>query len=193
MYTPAYKVVIVGDSSVGKSSLVDRIVLGRFNEGERSPTIGAAFMRVGYPRMSPRVYFELWDCAGQERYMSLTPMYFRRSSVVLLVYESGNRFSYTKATTVWYEELKKTITGDAPPLCILIENKSDIAEPDPEARVEAAQFATKNGMEYVRTSAKTGDGVDSLLKILAERVAGLPPIPVSTLRVAPTPSSKCAC
>ncbi len=87
----AYKIVLLGDTSVGKSSIATQYVRGSFNNYEE-PTIGAAFMCKNQDLMIDEKVvsckFEIWDTAGQERYKSLAPMYYRGAHVALIVYDT---------------------------------------------------------------------------------------------------------
>ena len=85
-----YKLVLLGDSAVGKSSLVLRFVRGQFFEYQES-TIGAAFLTQTVALNETTVKFEIWDTAGQERYHSLAPMYYRGAAAAIVVYDITNR------------------------------------------------------------------------------------------------------
>ena len=85
-----FKLVLLGDSAVGKSSLVLRFVRGQFFEYQES-TIGAAFLTQTVALNDTTVKFEIWDTAGQERYHSLAPMYYRGAAAALVVYDITNR------------------------------------------------------------------------------------------------------
>jgi len=91
-----YKLVLLGDSAVGKSSLVLRFVRGQFFEYQES-TIGAAFLTQTVALNETTVKFEIWDTAGQERYHSLAPMYYRGAAAAIVVYDITNRVSTTLA------------------------------------------------------------------------------------------------
>jgi small GTP-binding protein len=93
-----YKLVLLGDSAVGKSSLVLRFVRGQFFEYQES-TIGAAFLTQTVALNETTVKFEIWDTAGQERYHSLAPMYYRGAAAAIVVYDITNRVSTTRATS----------------------------------------------------------------------------------------------
>ncbi len=87
-----FKLVLLGDSAVGKSSLVLRFVRGQFFEYQES-TIGAAFLTQTVALNDTTVKFEIWDTAGQERYHSLAPMYYRGAAAAVVVYDITNRVS----------------------------------------------------------------------------------------------------
>ncbi|CAI5757900.1 unnamed protein product [Candida verbasci] len=111
---PTYKVVVLGESSVGKSSIVKRFTNNTFDI-HTSNTIGAAFITKEYiSKSNPNrsIKYEIWDTAGQERYRSLTPMYYRNSKVVLICFDLNN-FEYTLNTAkYWLQQLKLNRNND---------------------------------------------------------------------------------
>ncbi|PIO58398.1 Ras family protein [Teladorsagia circumcincta] len=90
--TCQFKLVLLGESAVGKSSLVLRFVKGQFHEYQES-TIGAAFLTQTVCLDDATVKFEIWDTAGQERYHSLAPMYYRGAQAAIVVYDITNQAS----------------------------------------------------------------------------------------------------
>lgn len=90
-----FKLVLLGESSVGKSSLVLRFVKGQFHEFQES-TIGAAFLTQTVQIDDTTVKFEIWDTAGQERYHSLAPMYYRGAQAAIVVYDISNKETFHK-------------------------------------------------------------------------------------------------
>ena len=109
-----YKLVLLGDSAVGKSSLVLRFVRGQFFEYQES-TIGAAFLTQTVALNETTVKFEIWDTAGQERYHSLAPMYYRGAAAAIVVYDITNRVSITLAprrAAQWRLQLLRVSSGE---------------------------------------------------------------------------------
>merc|ERR1711871_1001265 len=100
-----FKLVLLGDSAVGKSSLVLRFVRGQFFEYQES-TIGAAFLTQNVSLNDYTVKFEIWDTAGQERYHSLAPMYYRGAAAAVVVYDITNSDSFARAKS-WVKELQR--------------------------------------------------------------------------------------
>lgn len=103
-----FKLVLLGESAVGKSSLVLRFVKGQFHEYQES-TIGAAFLTQTVSMEDSEVKFEIWDTAGQERYNSLAPMYYRGAQAAIVVYDIMNQDSYQRAQT-WVSELQRKVS-----------------------------------------------------------------------------------
>lgn len=156
-----FKLVLLGESAVGKLSIVHRFVKNTF-DNMRESTIGAAFLTqlVTLPDTNTTVKFEIWDTAGQERYKSLAPMYYRNANAALCVYDVTSRASFAKAQE-WIKELQK----QAPEGIVigLVGNKVDLDERDVETS-EVAQYVdelNEAGGKVITAEclAKTGEGV----------------------------------
>merc|ERR1712166_1489947 len=119
-----FKLVLLGDSAVGKSSLVLRFVRGQFFEYQES-TIGAAFLTQNVSLNDYTVKFEIWDTAGQERYHSLAPMYYRGAAAAVVVYDITNADSFQRAKS-WVKELQRQ--GSPNIVIALAGNKYDLAQ-----------------------------------------------------------------
>ncbi len=119
-----FKLVLLGESSVGKSSLVLRFVKGQFLDFQDS-TIGAAFLTQTVCLNETTVKFEIWDTAGQERYHSLAPMYYRGAQAAIVVYDITNQDSFVRAKN-WVKELQRQ--GNPDIVIALAGNKVDLEE-----------------------------------------------------------------
>jgi len=139
-----FKLVLLGDTAVGKSCLVVRFVRDEFFEFQE-PTIGAAFLTQSVATGAATVKFEIWDTAGQERYRSLAPMYYRDS------------FNGAKS---WVKELQRR--GDPNAVIALAGNKADLQSKRKIDYQEAQQYAEENGIMHIETSAKNDTNVKSL-------------------------------
>jgi len=153
-----YKLVLLGDSAVGKSSLVLRFVRGQFFEYQES-TIGAAFLTQTVALNETTVKFEIWDTAGQERYHSLAPMYYRGAAAAIVVYDITNRDSFQRAKQ-WVKELQRQ--GNPNIVIALAGNKSDLNSKRKVEPEEAESYASDNGIFFMETSAKTATNVNEL-------------------------------
>ncbi|CCE86231.1 Piso0_005889 [Millerozyma farinosa CBS 7064] len=157
-----FKLVLLGESAVGKSSIVHRFVKNSFDD-MRESTIGAAFLTqsVKLPEKSATVKFEIWDTAGQERYKSLAPMYYRNANAALCVYDITSRSSFNRAQE-WIKELKKQAPENIT-IC-LVGNKTDMQEEREVNQEEVDEYITQLQNEGTilisgECSAKSGDGV----------------------------------
>ncbi|CCK69273.1 Rab family GTPase YPT52 KNAG_0C01600 [Huiozyma naganishii CBS 8797] len=173
-----FKLVLLGDSSVGKSSIVHRFVKDTFDE-LRESTIGAAFLSQtikveSEDQQEVVIKFEIWDTAGQERYKSLAPMYYRNANAALVVYDVTQEDSLNKAKA-WVEELKNKV-GDEDLVIFLVGNKVDLCEgsDNEDKRAVAAtlakQYAEDQGLMFDEVSAKTGHGVKEVFQAIGQRL-----------------------
>jgi len=169
-----FKLVLLGDTSVGKSSLVIRFVKGQFNDYQES-TIGAAFLSQIVRLDDATVKFEIWDTAGQERYHSLAPMYYRGAGAAIIVFDITSRSSFNRAES-WVKELQTQGNKDA--VIALAGNKVDRADDRQVSQEDAERFASANGIFYMETSAKENINVKELFMELARRVPKEAPVKV---------------
>merc|ERR1712216_671622 len=161
-----YKLVLLGDSAVGKSSLVLRFVRGQFFEYQES-TIGAAFLTQNVSLNDYTVKFEIWDTAGQERYHSLAPMYYRGAAAAVVVYDITNADSFQRAKS-WVKELQRQ--GSPNIVIALAGIKYDLAQKRKVDTSEASEYAKDNGLFFMETSAKTALNVEELFKAIAKKL-----------------------
>jgi small GTP-binding protein len=161
-----FKVVLLGESAVGKSSLVLRFVKREFHEFQES-TIGAAFLTQTIQIDDTTVKFEIWDTAGQERYHSLAPMYYRGAQAALIVYDLTARESFTKAQN-WVRELQRQANANI--VIALVGNKLDLANKRAVEHNEAKSYADENNLLFMETSAKTAVNVNEVFTAIATRL-----------------------
>ena len=102
-----FRLVLLGESAVGKSSLVQQFVEGQFDEFQPS-TIGAAFVSQTVSLEDRTVKFEIWDTAGQERFHSVTPIYWRGAQAAIVVYDITNADTFERAKS-WVKELQRQV------------------------------------------------------------------------------------
>ena len=144
------KLVLLGDTGVGKSAIVVRFVQGEFSN-ESKVTVGAAFLAkaLRIPEHGPdaAVKFEIWDTAGQERYASLAPLYYRGAGAAVMVYDITSTASFEKAR-FWVKELQKHASPNIN--MVLVGNKKDL---------EGRRAVTQRGRSGVRERERHGDGV----------------------------------
>jgi len=164
--TVQYKLVLLGETSVGKSSLVIRFVKGQFHEYQES-TIGAAFLTQTVVVGDYTVKFEIWDTAGQERYHSLAPMYYRGAAAAIVVYDITSAPSFGRAKT-WVKELQRQGSQDV--VIALAGNKVDRESERKVSADEARKYAEENGLAFIETSAKTNINVRELFLAIARKL-----------------------
>ena len=170
MATLQYKLVLLGASAVGKSSLVLRFVKGQFQEFQES-TIGAAFLTQQVTIQETTIKFEIWDTAGQERYHSLAPMYYRGAQAAVVVYDITSMESFERAKD-WVKELQRQ--GNPNVVIALAGNKLDMVETREVDRALGQNYADENGLIFTETSAKTAANVNELFVAIAEKLPKQP-------------------
>jgi len=160
------KLVLLGDTQVGKSSTVIRFVKNEFDQ-YRYPTIGATFLTQSVHLHDYTVKFEIWDTAGQEKYRSLAPLYYRGANAALIVYDITNKDSFEHAKN-WAKEVREREGGHV--VIGLAGNKVDLEGRRMVDKSEADAFSRKAGFVFRETSAKTGEGILEIFKSIAELV-----------------------
>uniref|UniRef100_A0A060TBQ5 ARAD1D33902p n=1 Tax=Blastobotrys adeninivorans TaxID=409370 RepID=A0A060TBQ5_BLAAD len=162
-----FKLVLLGESSVGKSSLVNRFAKDQFDEFRES-TIGAAFLtQTVQVDSNTTVKFEIWDTAGQERYKSLAPMYYRNANCAVVVFDITQESTLTRAKA-WVKELQHQANEDI--IIALAGNKLDL-ESDRKVDTSVAEsYAKEAGLIYFETSAKSGQNVTELFTAIAKKL-----------------------
>ncbi|KTW26581.1 GTP-binding protein ypt5 [Pneumocystis jirovecii RU7] len=161
------KLVLLGESAVGKSSLVLRFVKGQFDD-YRESTIGAAFLTQTLCLDETTVIkFEIWDTAGQERYRSLAPMYYRNADCAIVVYDITQTESLDKAKS-WVKELHRQACGNI--VIALAGNKADLASRRAVETSDAQAYAEEAGLIFFETSAKDAQNVNNLFQAIAKKL-----------------------
>lgn len=166
-----YKVTIIGQGGVGKSSIVDRVVRNYFNE-KTANTIGAAFSTITFKNHK----FQIWDTAGQERFKSLIPMYLRNSRIVLMVYDVTDEASLETIETHWLDFVKTNTRNSAIPCdIIVIGNKQDLDDGTRNAVVQPLIYHAQDLCEiyqlpHLLVSAKTGKNIDEIFPCILKLI-----------------------
>jgi Ras-related protein Rab-18 len=164
-YDHLVKILLVGDSGVGKSSLLARFISDSFDE--QSPTVGVDFKLKHVDVDGTRLKLTVWDTAGQERFRTLTSSYYRGAHGVVFVYDVTSRESFENARETWRKEVEMygTIANSVK---IVIGNKIDKEDERTVAREEGVAFAKEYGCLFLECSAKTkvrvAEAFDELVK-----------------------------
>lgn len=163
------KVVMVGESSVGKTSLTIRFTQNHFKENSAIATIGASFLSKTLDVTGKGlVKFNIWDTAGQEKYRSIAALYYRGVDCAVIVYDITNKESFIEAKDYWIQELKHMCADDGSGLqmCI-VGNKSDLDHLRQVPEEEGRELAEQYGALFFETSAKKGDNIGTAFMSLA--------------------------
>jgi small GTP-binding protein len=160
------KVVLLGSSGVGKSSLLYRYVTNGWDDDIQA-TLGAAFMDKQVTYKGRTMKFQIWDTAGQEKYAPLAQMYYRDCQVAILVYDCTNKQSYENLKN-WYVEICDKGPKDV--ILAVVGNKADLKEAKLIAEEEGKGFATDRRAIFAETSAKENQGVVELFNRISDEL-----------------------
>jgi small GTP-binding protein len=149
------KIVVVGDSGVGKTCFLIRFVR-EFFDGDSQPTLGVEFLTKIIQTERHRIQLQLWDTAGQELFRAVTRGYYRGSAGALVLFDVTSRDTFDNIGH-WMQDIKDVARSDV--VTLLIGNKADLADNRKISYAEADAFAKANGMIYFEASAKTGTNV----------------------------------
>ncbi|OAA44332.1 Small GTPase superfamily, Rab type [Metarhizium rileyi] len=151
-----FKVVLIGDSGVGKSNLLSRFTRNEFHLDSKS-TIGVEFATRSIQVDSKTIKAQIWDTAGQERYRAITSAYYRGAVGALLVYDITKHQTYENVTR-WLKELRDH--ADANIVIMLVGNKSDLRHLRAVPTEEGKAFASENHLSFIETSALDASNVE---------------------------------
>ncbi|KAL4645880.1 ras-related protein Rab-7L1 [Arapaima gigas] len=175
-----FKVLIVGDGHVGKTSLVHRYVEERFCKSYKS-TVGVDFALKVLPWSNTEtVRLQLWDIAGQERFTSMTRIYYKEASGCVLMFDVTDPSSFRNCRR-WKEDLdsKAQLLGSSPIPCILLANKCDLS-PWQVSRERVEMFSQASGfIGWMETSVKDNKNISESMRMLVENMMASRSIPMS--------------
>ena len=162
---PMLKVILIGDSAVGKSSIVCQLIERKFDES-REATIGAAYVSKTFDTQNGPVELHIWDTAGQERFRSIIPLYSRGCSAALVVFSVDSRDSFEHVTE-WISVLKETSSKNCK--VFIVCNKIDLGESPLVA--EAKKLANEYKVPFFVSTAKEYSSVEKMFQDIAEDMA----------------------
>ena len=163
------KIVLLGDVSVGKTSIASRYCKNSFNEHHINTSGGAYQQQKVVLGNGSMVKLHIWDTSGQERFRAMTNLYYRDAQVAILTYDITNESSFS-SIEFWIQELKYKVENENMILC-LVGNKCDVNSNERKITTQKGKnFAQDNNMIFFETSAKTGEGVKDLFVTIANKV-----------------------
>ena len=162
------KVVLVGESGVGKTSIINRYLNNKYNENQKS-TFAPKFKNkvLNYPEYNKSISFDIWDTAGQEAYRSITKNFYVNAAIGVMVYDIRNRESFENIKKYWSQQLKDS--GVQNIVLAIAGNKCDIFNEEEVSENEARQYADSIGAVFQLTSCKENIGIDELFKESGKR------------------------
>jgi small GTP-binding protein len=160
------RVVFIGHSHVGKTSILNRLTKNLFKEDEAA-TVGAQWVLYTSMIHGTDLQIQLWDTAGQEMFRSLGPLYYHGAVGAILVFDITDRSTF-EGIDQWSESFTSAAGSDTD--VILVGNKLDLAERRTISESEAAEAAADRNFLFIEASAKDGTNVSKILEVLAEAI-----------------------
>ncbi len=159
------KVVLLGESAVGKTSIITRFVENKFKQDTMS-SLSANFVskkiEIGNNKF---IKFDIWDTAGQEKYRALAKIFYQDSKIVILVYDITNKNSFNELKNYWYEKVKENSSSDV--IFAIAGNKCDLYEKEEVEKTEGEKFAKEIRAIFHETSALNSNGINELFTDIA--------------------------
>uniref|UniRef100_A0A8D3BKM3 RAB41, member RAS oncogene family n=1 Tax=Scophthalmus maximus TaxID=52904 RepID=A0A8D3BKM3_SCOMX len=169
-----FKLVFLGEQSVGKTSLITRFMYDSFDNTYQA-TIGIDFLSKTMYLEDRTIRLQLWDTAGQERFRSLIPSYIRDSAAAVVVYDIANLNSFQQ-TSKWIDDVRTERGSDV--IIMLVGNKTDLADKSRQITTEGGEQRAKElNVMFIETSAKTGYNVKQLFRRVAAALPGMDSTP----------------
>ena len=166
-YDDLFKLVIIGNSGVGKSCLLLRFADDTFTENFYS-TIGVDFRFKCLEIGERKCKLQIWDTAGQERFKTVTSAYYRGADGIIIVFDQTDRESFDNVEN-WIEDISKYSTDE--PVKIIFANKDDVKiEKKKVNNIDITELEKKTGLEVIKTSAKTGEKVNYAFEKLTQKL-----------------------
>mmetsp|Transcript_14560 Transcript_14560/g.34513 ORF Transcript_14560/g.34513 Transcript_14560/m.34513 type:complete len:216 (+) Transcript_14560:231-878(+) len=165
-YDYLFKVVLIGDSGVGKSNLLSRFTRNEFNLESKS-TIGVEFATRSIPVDGKTIKAQIWDTAGQERYRAITSAYYRGAVGALLVYDIAKHLTFENVDR-WLKELRDH--ADQHIVIMLVGNKSDLRHLRAVPTEDAKGYAQMRNLSFIETSALDSTNVDQAFQTILTEI-----------------------
>ena len=165
------KVVLVGESKVGKTSIISQFMDNIFQIGLPS-TVGSSFMNKSMKcvDLNKIVNLQIWDTAGQERYRSVTKMLYKDADIALLVYDITNKKSFEALQNYWVEQVQESTLNET--LMVIVANKSDLFDKEEVDEEEARNYAKTLNAPFFVVSAKSTSSINELFKDIVKNITG---------------------
>ena len=162
------KVVLLGESGVGKTSIISQFTTNKFNP--RCPTsVSAQFISktVDFPELGQSIKFDIWDTIGQEKYRSLAKIFYKDAKVIILVYDITTEYSFNGLKEFWYNETKDNT--DSTPIYAVVANKVDLYVEQTVSNSDGQEFADEIGAIFQTTSALSDSGINTLFENIGKK------------------------
>ena len=163
-----YKVVLLGESGVGKTCIIAQFTSGTF-DANTVTSLTAQFIRKTMEFADNKnITFDIWDTAGQEKYRSLAKIFYKDAKAIVLVYDITSKDSFVQMKEYWYEQIKQQ--GNKDVIIAVAANKGDLYEKRVISNEEGEEFAKQIGAIFATTSAKDDSGILELFQNLGRKI-----------------------
>ena len=163
------KVVLLGESGVGKTSIINQFISKKFNP-KMSTSVSAQFTSkiMEFPEQKRTLRFDIWDTVGQEKYRSLTKIFYKDAKIIIFVYDITTEYSFNALQTYWYTETVDNTDGE--PIYAVCANKYDLYDKAVVKTEDGKKFADKIKAIFQNTSAKSDTGINILFENLGKKI-----------------------
>ena len=165
-YEMMVKVILIGDSGVGKTNIMSKFLKNQFME-ESKATIGVEFGSKLFNHEGHKIKAQIWDTAGQEKYKAITGAYYKGSKGALVVYDITQKKTFENIEK-WVNDLKAA--GDPKITIILIGNKNDLDDKRQVSKDQGEEKARSFGCAFLETSAYSGDNIDIAFNLMVKEI-----------------------
>ena len=165
-YEYLIKILIVGDSTVGKTNFIKKYVENKFNESYFAST-GIDLITTSIKIEGKSFKIQIWDTAGQEKYRAMTKNLFLKTQGIVIIFDISNETSFINLKS-WMNDIKEECSADIP--MILVGNKLDLEDKRVIDKERAMEFAKNEKLEYIETSSKTGENINKALSLIIEKI-----------------------
>ena len=165
-YEYLIKILIVGDSTVGKTNFIKKYVENKFNESYFAST-GIDLITTSIKIEGKSFKIQIWDTAGQEKYRAMTKNLFLKTQGIVILFDISNETSFINLKS-WMNDIKEECSADIP--MILVGNKLDLEDKRVIDKERAMEFAKNKKLEYIETSSKTGENINKALSLIIEKI-----------------------
>ena len=168
MEPEAVKVVLLGESGVGKTCIISQFTEHKFDQNVLS-SLSAQFVSktIEYLDFGKAIKFDIWDTVGQERFRSMAKIFYKEAKVIVFVYDITSQKSFDALQNYWYDEIRNNC-GVIPVLAV-VGNKTDLYEDQVVETSTAREFAKKIGAIFQLTSAKENEGIPNLFDNIGKK------------------------
>ena len=161
------KVVLIGDSGLGKTSIIQRYVNDVYDPNQLLSSSAQFITKTVELNDEQSIKFDVWDTAGQEKFRALAKIFYKDAKAIVLVYDITNRSSFEQLQNYWFKEIEENSLSDA--ILVIVGNKSDLYENEQVSDKEGQKFADEKNAIFKRTSALSNRNIDSLFKDIAKK------------------------